>query len=562
MCKKTLFVCVVLFVIPFVVTAQKPGPYHHLDPKPYDPKVDVNTEMFISHWELSMPRHSHGSLVERDIFTQCGDDPLKPTKKGGVLTEIKRFSHASLDTGASTAPTTLKDEQEIFYIDSGKGRIKAGKKTADLYGGVGVLMPPGIEFTMTNTGDEPLTMYVIVEPIPDGFNSNKEMLVRDENIIPIGGTTGHWSHISTRLFVKEDGLAVITGMAPVWYDPMTMGQPHSHGEGVEEIWFALRGDITLLLGKRITKLLPGSGYKIPSNGKTPHSNINLTDEPIKLFWFMKSVPGGKVVPYANLDPKPYDPKTEVDMDMFISSWKESMPKKELGSIIVRDIFTRAEDDPLRPYTRGAVLNYLTGYTHGTLYPHLSTTPSALKGEQKVFYICSGKGTVSAGGKTADLHEGVGVLMPANLEFVIKNTCDEPLNMYIITEPIPDGFQPRKDMLVKDEKTIPISGTTGHWANITKRMFGRDDGLAMILGMSPVWLAPMTMAQPHASDPVGVDVLWVALKGDITTLLGKELRKMPPGSAFKNPGDGRVYHANINVTNEPIKLFWTRTIAPE
>ncbi|GAI28489.1 unnamed protein product, partial [marine sediment metagenome] len=43
---------------------------------------------------------------------------------------------------------------------------------------------------------------------------------------------------------------------------------------------------TILLGKEIRKLPPGAAYKIPPNGKTPHSTINDTDKIIKLFWFM------------------------------------------------------------------------------------------------------------------------------------------------------------------------------------------------------------------------------------------------------------------------------------
>ena len=179
------------------------------------------------------------------------------------------------------------DEQAIFYIDSGTGTITSGGKTAELYEGIGILMPPGVEYSMTSTGNVSLTMYIIVEPIPEGFTPNKEMRVSDENVNPIHTTTGHWCHISTRLFKREDGLATMAGMGPVLFTPMSMGQPHSHGEGVEEIWFALRGDINVLLGKQLRKLPVGSAYKIPQDGITPHSNINVSGEPIKLFWFMK-----------------------------------------------------------------------------------------------------------------------------------------------------------------------------------------------------------------------------------------------------------------------------------
>ena len=155
-------VFLLLFAVSQFVMAQAPD-YGMLDGNPYNPEKDPNPDLFISNWKESLPRHSHGSLVERDIFTTCKGDPLHPVRKGAVLTAIKRFSHASLEAHASTAPTTLHGEQEIFYIDSGKGTIKAGRKTAELHEGVGILMPPDIEFTMTNTGDEPLT---IAQQIP------------------------------------------------------------------------------------------------------------------------------------------------------------------------------------------------------------------------------------------------------------------------------------------------------------------------------------------------------------------------------------------------------------
>ena len=284
--KTTLLCIIVSFLVSNFASAQPPD-YSQLDPKPYDPETEPDIDMYISSWKESMPRHSFGSLVERDIFTPCTGDPMHPTTKGAVLTDIKRFSHATLDAHASTIPSTLKDEQIIFYIDSGKGTMKTASKAADLYEGIGILIPPKIEFIMTNTGEKPLTMYVIVEPIPEGFKPKKEMVVKDENILPIQGTTGHWCHITKSRFTKKDGLAILIGMCPVWFAPMTMGQPHSHGEGVEEIWFALKGDINVLLGKQLRKMPPGSAYKIPPDGKTPHSNINTTDEPIKLFWFMK-----------------------------------------------------------------------------------------------------------------------------------------------------------------------------------------------------------------------------------------------------------------------------------
>ena len=275
----TLFL---MLSLPFV-SAQAPN-YSQLDPKAYDPATEPNIDMFIAHWKESLPHHTHGSLIERDILTQCAGDPLKPARPGAVLIYLTKFTYATLVQNATTAPNALSDEQYVFYIVSGLGSITAGSKSADLYNGIGVLIPPGIEYTLTNTGESPLHMYIIAEPLTEGFIPNTEILVRDENVMPINYSSGHWSNIHKQLFRPEDGFATISGMGPVWYAPMTICQPHTHSEGNEECWFALKGDITILLGKQIRKLTPGTGFKNPPSGKHPYSPINATDDYIKLFY--------------------------------------------------------------------------------------------------------------------------------------------------------------------------------------------------------------------------------------------------------------------------------------
>jgi mannose-6-phosphate isomerase-like protein (cupin superfamily) len=292
MMEKASLLCFLLMFLftPWGAAQEKvpyPGPTSGLNPKPYDPKVDPNPDMFISHWNESLPDRMFGSLIVRNILTKLdSDDPCRPKKRGAVLTYTKALMHATLEPHNVTTPATLKGEQHVFYIDGGKGIINVGGKTAELKKGVGVLVPEGLEFTMTNTGNEPLTMYDIVEPVNPGFTPLKEMLVKDETVVPLWKNMDHWTHLFEFFMFKKDGFSTFYGMSPVWFDPMTIGQPHSHPETVEEIWFALEGDITILLGKQIRKLTPGMAYKIPPNGTTPHSTINASDKPIKLFWFM------------------------------------------------------------------------------------------------------------------------------------------------------------------------------------------------------------------------------------------------------------------------------------
>ena len=212
---------------------------------------------------------------------------MNPSTKGAILKHINRFTHATLEARASTTPTTLKGEQEIFYILSGKGVIKAGGKTAELYEGIAILMPAELEFTMTNTGDESMTMYFINEPIPAGFRPNENMLVKDENATPVSSYNGHWCHIVKNLFNTQSGLGTLESIITVAFDPMTIGHPHSHVDGVEEVWTAIKGTSIAFLGKQIRIQPPGTAYMIPNDGKTPHANFNLADKTIKMFYFAR-----------------------------------------------------------------------------------------------------------------------------------------------------------------------------------------------------------------------------------------------------------------------------------
>jgi len=254
-----------------------------LDGKPYDPAVNPDIDMYMGNWKESMPRHTHGSLVERDILTR--GDPMNPPRKGAVLKYINAFVFASLFANNTTQPTILKDEQEVFYILSGKGTITAGKKTADLYSGIAVFIPAGLEFTIKNPCDEPLTMYIIKDPVPEGFSPKSEMLVKDENTAPFGTSNGHWSNIRKTLFGKSDGLATLHSVLSIWHESMTINHPHSHVEGCEEVWTTIYGISLAFLGKEVRWQPPGTAYLIPPDGNTPHCNINVSDEPVHLLYF-------------------------------------------------------------------------------------------------------------------------------------------------------------------------------------------------------------------------------------------------------------------------------------
>jgi quercetin dioxygenase-like cupin family protein len=234
-------------------------------------------DLYFGDWHGSASRLSHGSLLERDVFTR--GDPQNPPHKAAVLRFLNSYTYATLAPQASTKPTRLDGQQEIYFVQSGRGTATAAGQTAELSRNIAILMPANLEFTIKNTGDQPLTMYLINEPTPANFRPNPTMLVRDENKLPITSSDGLWSHIVKTLFVTADGLGTLQSVLTVTLDPLTMGKPHvvDHDD-IEEVWTALDGTSLAFVSNQLRRQTPGmSFYHIPDN-KTPHTNINQNED--------------------------------------------------------------------------------------------------------------------------------------------------------------------------------------------------------------------------------------------------------------------------------------------
>jgi len=249
-------------------------------------RKEPDIDMFLSHWKNSRPRKMFGALEVRDILTRCGGDALHPKKKGAVLTDLNAVSYAVLAPSASTRPRKLEKRQQIYYINSGEGIIETPERTAELTEGVGILIPPGVEFTMENTGDAPLTMYMVEEPIPEGFEPKKRIVVKYEYDNEISTNlrrvdSGNW------LFGVEDGLSTLVSFNPIMFEPRSFVPLHVHEPGVEEVWIALKGELHIQVGRQQRLFPVGSAYKVPADGITPHTNINKTAVSKKLLWMMK-----------------------------------------------------------------------------------------------------------------------------------------------------------------------------------------------------------------------------------------------------------------------------------
>ena len=269
-----------------------------LDGRAYDPAIDPDIDMFIGSWENSVPVNTHGNITERAILHPGEGDPNKPRRKAAVLHYINAFSYGTLDAGATTSPTTFTGEQEIIYCTSGAGAIRTADTTADMHEGIFVLVPEGCEFTIANTSDEIMAMYLVREPTVRGFRPNPDILVVDEKALPFreqGQVTGHWSHNGKAIFNVQSGMAVIESIALITIDPLCIAHPHSHGEGIEECWTCVEGNLLEMLGTQIRWMGPGTGFKVPPTDFTPHSHINPSKVPVRILLFAR---------WSDHDPRP------------------------------------------------------------------------------------------------------------------------------------------------------------------------------------------------------------------------------------------------------------------
>ena len=231
------------------------------------------------------------------------------------------------------------------------------------------------------------------------------------------------------------------------------------------------------------------------------------------------------------------------IDLYFGDWHNSAPRTLRGSLEERDILTRG--DATNPSQKGAVLRYINSYTYATLAPQATTTATRLESQQEIYFVQSGRGTVTAGGQSAELYRNIAFLMPANLEFTLKSTGDQPLAMYVINEPTPPGFRPNAAMLVKDENKLAVTSTDGSWCHIVKPLFDTSEGLGTLQSVLTVTFDPLTIAKPHVVDHTDIEEVWTALSGTSLAFVSNALRKQTPGMAFYHVPDSLTPHANVN-----------------
>ena len=245
------------------------------------------------------------------------------------------------------------------------------------------------------------------------------------------------------------------------------------------------------------------------------------------------------------------PDRDVNVDLYKHSWMDSDKFIGHGGFIEATYLTPG--DPLNPPAPGAVLKYLKAYNHGMLEAGNHTNPTVHNTEQVFFYILSGNGEVESGGKSAAIREGSGVFVPAKVEYMFRNTGNEPVNAVIIVEDITPDFKPQTEIKVGNFHDNPVADIGMHWVN-TWYSIVDDVEFCNPMGIGIVTVPPQEIQQPHVHNP-GTEEIWCKTQGDCLIMFGKVLRWHREGEAYLVPPTGKDPHMAINNTDQPSQWLY-------
>jgi mannose-6-phosphate isomerase-like protein (cupin superfamily) len=269
------------------------------------------------------------------------------------------------------------------------------------------------------------------------------------------------------------------------------------------------------------------------------------------------VPGATppALDYSHLDSARIDIPAQFDIDMFMGNWRNSYPRMMHGNLYVRDMLTALEgSDPLHPTRKGAVLTDALAVSYAMLEPR-STAHSIdgeLKDTQETFVVNSGTGVIKSGSKTVNLSKGMSFIITPGLDFKLTATGNDYMTFYLVTQKVPDGVTPKTTLQVIDNTAKPQ--VTKDWYDKDRTLISKNDGLSEYSGITQVDLPTMSMDRPY-SDAQGTEEIWIATTGDIDMLFGKELRKLPAGTAYRVPSTGKTAHAKINVSGSTAQFLY-------
>ena len=96
---------------------------------------------------------------------------------GASPIRVKRFcmGYVTLDPDGGQVPWHVQEQEEVYFVVTGRGEMCLGAERQIVTGGQAVLIPPGEHHQITNVGDEPLVMVYCYGPAGDVAHWRQEL---------------------------------------------------------------------------------------------------------------------------------------------------------------------------------------------------------------------------------------------------------------------------------------------------------------------------------------------------------------------------------------------------
>jgi mannose-6-phosphate isomerase-like protein (cupin superfamily) len=241
------------------------------------------------------------------------------------------------------------------------------------------------------------------------------------------------------------------------------------------------------------------------------------------------------------------------VDPYFGDWHTAPVHTLYGSLRAQDVLTAG--DVHKPARKGAVLGVVKSFRHATLPANATTTAIHVSGVQQIYFVDSGSGNAKpANGASVALTPGCALLVPDGLTLTLHNSGTKPLSFYIIEEPVAAGFQPKKELVLRDANQLPFSTNHEQWSYLVKPVLTAADGLATLSSISIVEMSALTIGRPKLTPP-GSEIVWTTLTGAPLAFVGNVLRHQPPGTAFMEIPDGKTPHSAVDPDqNTPVTFL--------
>ena len=243
-------------------------------------------------------------------------------------------------------------------------------------------------------------------------------------------------------------------------------------------------------------------------------------------------------------------QTGIYPSRYVGDASKSVTRIARDTIMTRAVLTAG--NPMAAGANGAVLRYRNEVVVGTMMPGEATALAAMP-EQQLIYVEGGNGRIDDGVRSWPLHEGLVLLLPANVANRFTVTGDAPLTMLMMTEPAHTDAKAAKSILVRDLSKILYVEQGAHWTNLSKAPF-TDVGERFLI----VYMGPRSIAGPHAHTPE-TEEGWVKLTDGETWLeIGSEIMPWTKNMGMIAPPNGQSVHAAINTSDTRQAFFYFAT----